>query len=135
MMASVETAVGVIVQNRRVLLAERPSHKPYSGYWEFPGGKIEPGESSEQALRRELKEELGIDVVAMQYLFEHSHIYPDKKVRLDIYTISKFTGSLEGQEGQQLKWLMLDDVAHYNLLPGNWPIVDQLKRLFAPENS
>lgn len=126
----VKVVVGILRRDGKVLVAERPIDKPYSGYWEFPGGKVEASETSEFALSRELKEELGIDVVTAQHWFEHTHAYPDKTVLLDMWIIDDFLGEPRGEENQQLRWATLPEMMELRLLEGNWPIMDRIKSLF-----
>ncbi len=126
----VKAVVGILCSDNKVLVAERPEGKPYSGYWEFPGGKIESLETSEDALRRELMEELGIGVKRMRHWFEHQHAYPDKIVLLDMWLVDEFIGEPCGKENQQLRWASLADILDLRLLEGNWPIIDKIKTLF-----
>lgn len=123
----VHAVVGILRRDDKVLIAERPVGKPYSGYWEFPGGKVEPGEDSKTALVRELHEELGIDVIHAEHWFEHSHIYPDKAVYLEIWQISTFHGEPHSKENQQLKWVTMTDIFNMKMLDGNWPIIDKIQ--------
>jgi 8-oxo-dGTP diphosphatase len=123
-------AVGILKRNNTVLVAERPADKPYAGYWEFPGGKIEANETAEQALKRELHEELGIDITIAQPWFQHIHHYPDKTVQLDMWLITEFTGEPHGKEQQQLRWVTFEEMCHLRLLEGNIPIMDRIKQLF-----
>ena len=126
----VRAVVGILRRDGKVLVAERPAGKPYSGYWEFPGGKIESNETNHAALVRELKEELGIEVVAAKHWFEHQHAYPDKTVQLDMWIVDEFTGEPHGKENQQLRWATLSDILDLRLLEGNWPIIDKIRSLF-----
>lgn len=126
----VRAVVGILRRDGRVLVAERPAGKPYSGYWEFPGGKIESTETNEAALQRELKEELDIDVIAARHWFEHQHAYPDKTVLLDMWIVDQFAGEPHGKENQQLRWASLTDILELRLLEGNWPIIEKIKSLF-----
>ena len=82
----------------RILLAQRPAHKHQGGLWEFPGGKVEAGESVLSALARELREELGIQVTHAQPLIQVRHAYPDQRVLLDVYEVTEFTGDAHGAE-------------------------------------
>ena len=105
-------AVGVLVRSDgAVLLADRPQGRPYSGYWEFPGGKIEPGESVEQALERELAEELGVRVRATEPWVVLEYDYPHAYVRLHFHRIFDWLGSPHPVEGQQLMFVRPGAVA------------------------
>lgn len=113
-----------------MLVAQRPEGKPYSGYWEFPGGKIEPDEAPEFAIRRELNEELGIEVTGAEHWLEHMHVYPDKTVLLNLWRITEFQGEPEGREQQVLRWVTYQEILHLNFLEGNLALVSHLKSLF-----
>lgn len=119
--------MGILRRGEKVLVAERPLDKPYSGYWEFPGGKIEENESAEAALLRELREELGIFVTKTVPLFNHVHAYPDKTVSLEIWQVLAFQGEPVGLENQQIRWVSFDEIASLQLLQGNISIVDTLR--------
>lgn len=99
-------AVGVVKDPRgRVLLARRPDHVHQGGLWEFPGGKVEAGESLQAALRRELREELAIEAESLRPLIQIRHHYEDKSVLLDVWEVLGFQGSPRGNEGQPLAWV------------------------------
>ena len=128
-MIIVHAVAGILQKEEKLLVAERPSGKPYAGYWEFPGGKIEKNETGEQAVKRELHEELGIIVLSAQFLFTHHYVYPDKKVELEIWLVTQLQGQPHGKENQQLCWASLQEMKALNLLEGNWPILEKLKRI------
>ncbi|KDR33364.1 7,8-dihydro-8-oxoguanine-triphosphatase [Caballeronia grimmiae] len=122
-----EVAVGVMVQpDGRYLLAQRPDGKPYEGYWEFPGGKLEAGESVEAALSRELHEELGIDVTACELWRTLEHDYPHAYVRLFFCKVTGWSGTPRGREGQAIAWQALP-VAVAPLLPAAIPVLNWLE--------
>lgn len=101
----IHVACGVLVNAAgEVLVAQRPKGKIADGYWEFPGGKIEPGESARQALVRELREELGVEVQLAEPLIRFSHQYSNRRVVLDTWRITAFSGTPESREGQALQW-------------------------------
>ena len=118
------------MRDGKLLVAERPEGKPYSGYWEFPGGKVEDNETADAAIRRELHEELGIEVVDAEPWFEHLHAYPDKTVLLDLWRVTEFSGEPQGQENQILRWVSYEEILHLRLLAGNLEILSQIKSLF-----
>ncbi|MEA3119550.1 MAG: 8-oxo-dGTP diphosphatase [Paraburkholderia sp.] len=121
-----EVAVGILVQpDGRYLLAQRPSGKPYEGYWEFPGGKIEIGETVETALARELYEELGIDVEECHRWHTLEHDYPHAYVRLYFCKVTRWRGEPHGREGQAFSWQDLP-VAVAPLLPAAIPVLERL---------
>lgn len=121
--------VAAVLRDRRgrVLIAERPAGKPLAGHWEFPGGKLEPGEPAAAALRRELHEELGIDVRQAYRLLQFSHGYPDKRVRLDVWRVTAFDGMPAAHEGQRLDWVIPEQLLEHDLLPADKPIVAALR--------
>lgn len=129
-MSTISVVVGIIKRNDKVLVAKRPKGKPYSGFWEFPGGKIEKNETSEQALQRELREELNIQVTMAIPWFEHLHAYPQKTVNLDMWRILEFAGEPYANEEQVLRWVTFSQLLALRLLEGNYPIMDRIKDLF-----
>ncbi|ACC71833.1 NUDIX domain-containing protein [Paraburkholderia phymatum] len=121
-----EVAVGVLVRpDGRYLLAQRPAGKPYEGYWEFPGGKLEPGESVEAALARELHEELGIDVQSSHRWHVLEHDYPHAYVRLYFCKVTAWGGEPHGREGQAFAWQTLPAQVS-PLLPATIPVLEWL---------
>ena len=122
----VEVAVGVLIAaNGDFLLTSRPAGKVYAGYWEFPGGKVEPGESVEQALRRELQEELGIDAGAITRWKTELVDYPHALVRLNFCKAFDWKGELQMREGQQAAWQRLP-VKVAPVLAGTLPVLQWL---------
>jgi len=118
-----EVAVGVLVQpDGSFLLTSRPAGKVYTGYWEFPGGKLEPGESVVQALRRELHEELGIEVQEAQPWKSELVDYPHALVRLNFCKVLRWQGELQMREGQSFAWQQLP-VQVVPVLPGTVPVL------------
>jgi len=115
-------------QARRVLVAQRPAGKALAGQWEFPGGKTEPGESDECALRRELHEELGVSVDAARPLLELAHEYSERHVQLVVWLVERFSGAPTGREGQQLRWVTPAGLRALPLLRADLAVVDWLER-------
>jgi 8-oxo-dGTP diphosphatase len=125
----VDVAVGVLVDaGGRFLLTSRPAGKVYAGYWEFPGGKLEVGESVEGALRRELHEELGIEIGAAEAWKVEVVDYPHARVRLHFCKVRSWQGAFEMREGQRMAWQTLP-VDVMPVLPGTVPVL----RWFAAE--
>ena len=119
----VDVAVGVLIDSRgRFLITSRPAGKVYAGHWEFPGGKLEPGESVEAALRRELHEELGITIGAAELWKTTLHDYPHALVRLHFCKVFAWRGDFEMREHQQMAWQTLP-VEVAPLLPGTLPVL------------
>lgn len=119
----VDVAVGVLIQpNGQFLLTSRPPGKVYEGYWEFPGGKLERGETVAHALRRELQEELGITIGTPQPWQVELVDYPHALVRLNFCKVFDWTGELQMREGQQFAWQSLP-VTVQPVLPGTVPVL------------
>src|SRR5512135_3219760 len=128
MNAITDVAVGVLQRSDgRVLLAERPHGKPWAGYWEFPGGKIEAGEDVHAALTRELHEELGIELDGGYPWITVEYAYPEKRVRLHFYRVLAWHGTPHGREGQRMAWEDPGVVGVQPLLPANEKILRALR--------
>ena len=128
-MSRVHVAVGVVYDEcGRVLISRRHANSHQGGLWEFPGGKVESGENVDVALRRELQEELGITIGAVQALLEISHDYVDKQVLLDVWQVLNFSGRAEGREGQPLLWVPVLELSDYEFPAANGPIVDAVMK-------
>src|SRR5690606_9356862 len=110
----------------RVLLARRTEGRDLAGLWEFPGGKREPGETPEQALVRELREELGIEVKVGAPLIAVAQQYPHKRLRLDVRRVTRWRGTPRGHEGQALAWVPPDKLPGYAMPPADRPVVAAL---------
>ncbi len=124
-------AVALIDADGRVLLAERPEGKHLAGMWEFPGGKVQPGETPEAALIRELDEELGISVhesCLAPFTFA-SHAYPEFHLLMPLYVCRKWQGIVTAREGQRLKWVRPPQLADYPMPPADKPLVAMLRDL------
>lgn len=120
-------AVAVIHDpENKILISLRHPDAHQGGLWEFPGGKVEAGESVQEALHRELYEELGIAVVIGEPIIQVKHDYSDKAVLLDVWAIASFTGEAEGREGQQLRWINIADLGNYSFPQANYPIIESL---------
>lgn len=132
----VEVAVGVLINSEgAVLLGQRPEGKPYAGYWEFPGGKIESGETLFEALKRELSEEIDVVIDDAEEIMVIEHDYPHAYVRLHICVVKSWRGQPRGLENQSLGWLSCDaigqiEATEFNpILPATVPILEKLKNL------
>ena len=123
---AVEVAVGILVRDDGAfLLTSRPEGKVYAGYWEFPGGKLEAGETVEQALRRELQEEIGVTIGSAHPWKVKEFDYPHARVRLNFCKVHEWTGTLHMHEGQQMAWERLP-VKSGPVLPGTVPVLEWL---------
>ncbi len=120
----IHVAAGVVTNARgQILVAKRSREKHQGGLWEFPGGKVEAGESIRSALARELEEEVGIGISAAEPLIRIRHDYPDKRVCLDVLQVNSFTGEAWGREGQDIDWVAPSDLPHLQFPAANIPIV------------
>ncbi|MGI3016462.1 8-oxo-dGTP diphosphatase MutT [Shewanella algae] len=130
-MKRVHVAVGVIKSGEQILLAKRRGHLHQGGKWEFPGGKVETGETVTQALARELIEEVGLKVTGSTPFMLLSYDYPDKQVLLDIHLVTEFSGTAYGVEGQQVEWVHLEKLPEYTFPDANQPILDKILTEFS----
>ncbi len=112
----------------RILITERLEPGPYVGMWEFPGGKIGNGERPGEALVRELREEIGIEVVSAGEFMQLEHHYPDRHVAIRFFLVDEWQHEPAGLEGQGLRWVSVTALATENLLPADRPVVDALIR-------
>jgi 8-oxo-dGTP diphosphatase len=123
------SAVALIDNDGRVLLAQRPPGKSMAGLWEFPGGKVEEGETPEGALIRELHEELGIDTVAscLAPLTFASHSYPDFHLLMPVFACRRWKGVPQSRENQALKWVRSAELRDYPMPPADLPLIPILR--------
>ena len=121
-------ACALVDVDGRVLLAQRPADKALGGLWEFPGGKLEPGERPEESLIRELDEELGIEVKApcLAPLTFASHSYPDFHLLMPLYICRKWSGTVAAREGQALAWVRPNRLRDYPMPPADEPLIPHL---------
>ncbi|NNF40026.1 MAG: 8-oxo-dGTP diphosphatase MutT [Woeseiaceae bacterium] len=125
-----DVAAGILCDAAgRVLIAERLGDGPFHGLWEFPGGKIAPGESPLQALTRELAEELGIEVNAAYSFMNLRHEYPDRLVTIEFFIVNQWRRDPEGREGQALRWVKKSQLGRAQLLPADEAVVAALQQM------
>ncbi len=117
--------VAAVISNAegQIFIAKRPDDKHQGGLWEFPGGKLEQNETREQGLARELEEELGITVEHCSPLIRFQYDYPDKSVHLDVWRVDAYAGGAHGREGQETRWVCVDELDNYEFPAANKPII------------
>jgi 8-oxo-dGTP diphosphatase len=113
----------------QVLIAQRPPAKPLAGRWEFPGGKVDAGESERQALARELREELGIEVLAARPFMRLTHAYAERDVELSLWIVERFSGEPRSLDAQALKWVAPARLAAEDILEADEPFIEALRDL------
>lgn len=123
----IDVAAGIVWRNARFLAAKRPEGKDRAGFWEFPGGKREAGESMDQTLRRELREELGIECRTVLPWLDICHDYPDITVHLYFLHVTDFTGEPAPHDGQSLRWVTPEEARSMNFLPADKEILEKLR--------
>ncbi len=127
-MKRIDVAVGIVVnKEKKVLVGQRVVKDRYFAKWEFPGGKIEAGETVQAALRREFIEETGLIINDSSEFMELKHDYPDRQVKLHIRLVKHTQGTPQALEGQALKWVTLDELFELDFLEGNKSILDKLR--------
>ena len=128
----VHVAVGVLIDDANcVLLARRQKGTHLEGYWEFPGGKVEPGETFEAALARELSEELGVEIGETSPLMTVNHDYGEKQVLLDVHRVLSWTGEPHGAEGQPIAWVSASALDGYKVPEANAEIMVRVRSVLA----
>ncbi|MEQ1801154.1 MAG: 8-oxo-dGTP diphosphatase MutT [Gammaproteobacteria bacterium] len=126
----IQVAAGILRDSEgRILIAQRPAGGHVGGYWEFPGGKLNPGESPAEALVRELREELGVTVEAAAPFMAFRHEYPERSVELHVFLVERYAGEPRGVEGQPLRWVPVAEFPSANLLEADLPIAAALASL------
>lgn len=130
-MLELSVVAGILIDgDDRILIGDRPQGSAHgAGYWEFPGGKIDAGESAEAALLRELDEEIAVTVTQFALFHRLSHAYRERRVNLQFFLVHAWQGEPSAKEGQQLLWTPRSQLHEHRLLPADKPVVDQLQQL------
>ncbi len=123
MMKTLDVVAAILERDGKILLAQRPAHADQPGKWEFAGGKVEPGESQPQALRRELHEELGIEAIVGQYVASHQREVSGRIIHLHAWHVPDYQGELHAHEHQQLVWCIPEEALTYPLAPADIPLL------------
>lgn len=132
-MKRIHIVAGIIFNQDKsqIFITKRPDNLHKGGFWEFPGGKVEAGESIEQAMARELDEEIGVEVT-QQTPFQHlEYDYPEKSLTFDFILVTDFNHQPYGREGQQGEWVNISDLAHYTFPEANVPVLERVLKEFA----
>ena len=128
-MNTMQVVVGIIFNSQQeIFIAKRPPDKYKGGLWEFPGGKVEKNETILQALQRELKEEIGIDVLDAKPWLITNHDYGDRFVILNVWTVTDFIGQPHGREGQQISWVSKHSLSQLEFPEGNTEIIKNIQK-------
>ena len=122
-----EVVAALIWKDERFLACQRPAHKARGLLWEFAGGKVEPGETREQALIRECKEELGVTLEVGQVFLQVTHAYPDLTVHLTLFQAKIASGTLQKLEHEDLRWITVNEIDQYDFCPADQVILEHLK--------
>ncbi|MDE0309911.1 MAG: 8-oxo-dGTP diphosphatase MutT [Acidiferrobacterales bacterium] len=127
----IAVAVGLILDSEnKILIGQRTVQDAYLGKWEFPGGKIEPAESADEALHRELWEEIGISVIDTVHFMTFEYDYPDRKVLLDFRLVSHYDGTPVAREQQNLRWVQLAQLGDFDMLAPNVCVIEALRHKY-----
>ncbi len=128
MTAHIHVVAGALCRDGQVLIAQRPLGKHLAGGWEFPGGKLHADESAFECLKRELNEELGIEVQRAERLCDVVHDYPDRRVLLELWLVGQFDGLPVANEGQALQWVSIETLHDVDMLPADVPLIVALQK-------
>ena len=126
---SVINCVGALIKKNENYLIARRANVSLAGYWEFPGGRVEKGETDEEALKRELKEELNIETVIGDFICSNTHDYGDFKIDLHLYKVKSFSGNIIKSEHEDIKWISKVEFDNYKFAPADIPIIEKLNNL------
>ena len=126
----IDVTAAILIENGRVLIARRRPGASQAGMWEFPGGKVRPGESPAQCLKREIREELGIHVAVGEFFGESVHAYEDRTIRLLAYRVRRAeVGEMSLNDHAELAWVAIVDLGRYRFCPADVPFTEKLRKL------
>lgn len=129
--SQLDVSVGIILNDQQeILISLRKHNQSYAGYWEFPGGKLEPHETPFDGLKRELLEEVGIELLEAKPLISMEHEYPTAFIKLHALQVTAFTGTPFGKEGQTIRWVNTSEMLSLTFPEGNYLIIEKIKSLF-----
>ena len=131
MKQTIEVTAAIIKSGEKILAARRASHKDQPGFWEFPGGKIEPTETAEDCLVRELQEELGICAKIERYFASSTHEYPNNIINLHAYLVGCFEGEIQLRDHDKILWVPTDQIGKLKWAPADIPFVNKLMIAFS----
>jgi 8-oxo-dGTP diphosphatase len=132
MPSTIHVVAGALIDSAgRVLIAQRPAGKHMAGGWEFPGGKLGADEARLDGLKRELREELGVEVLAAEPIICYQHDYADRRVRLDLWLVTEFSGEPQSLDGQALQWVRAEELDRVGLLEADTPMIEPLRKKLA----
>jgi len=124
-----QVVAALLVRGDRVLVCQRREAGPFPLKWEFPGGKVEKGEGLAEALSRELREELGIEIAPGGEIFRHNHCYRDgTQVELVFFRVTGYRGEIVNKVFHDIRWAGLEELRHFDFLDGDWPLIEKLQR-------
>ena len=122
----IEVVAGLICENGRVLVCQRSANADFPLKWEFPGGKVEKGERHEDALRRELREELQIEIDSATKIYQYRHSYPGVSVNLTFFRVQRYRGEVKNQIFEQIAWVEFEKLLEFDFLEGDLPLIRKL---------
>ena len=125
----IDVTAAILIENGRVLIARRRPGASQAGMWEFPGGKVRPGESPAQCLKREIQEELGIEIAVGEFFGESVYAYEDKTIRLLAYRVRAEGGEISRNDHAELAWVAIADLGRYRFCPADVPFTEKLRKL------
>ena len=122
-----EVTAAIIIKDDKILIAQRAKGENLEGKWEFPGGKTEPGETPEQCLKREIQEELDLDIEVGEFLGESIYTYSNGQIKINAYFSTIMNGEIHLHVHDQVKWVTIDEIGEYDFAPADIPLVEKLK--------